>query len=205
MKSALRQQMRDKLAAMDATTMSAGSDAVCKALAAMNLFAKAGVVMAYLSMPEELDVDEIVRRGPDAGKTMLVPRVEADVGRMIAIQCASLQAGLSVSSYGIREPVAGEEFPVERIDLIVVPGLAFDRAGNRLGRGGGYYDRFLAQPGLTAVRCAVAFDEQLVECVPAGPHDQPIDVLVTDKQVLRFDLPYAPPHRRTNTKYRSST
>ncbi len=193
LKSALRQQMRDTLAAMDSAAMATKSAAVCSALAATDQFADADVIMAYLFMPGELDIDEMVRGAFDAGKTVLVPRVESQVGRMTAIQCTSLQTGLSVSSYGIREPVGGEEFPARQIDLIIVPGLAFDRAGNRLGRGGGYYDRFLTQPGLTAVRCAVAFHEQLVECVPASPHDQPVDLLVTDKQVLQFEPTGAPP------------
>jgi 5-formyltetrahydrofolate cyclo-ligase len=65
--------------------------------------------------------------------------------------------------------------------------MAYDRQGGRLGRGGGYYDRFLGQPGLRAVRCGLAFAEQVVDELPTAPHDQPVDIVVTDQEVLRFN------------------
>ena len=72
------------------------------------------------------------------------------------------------------------------IDLIVAPALAIDRHGRRLGRGGGYYDKFLAQPALRATICAFVFAEQLLDDLPHLPHDQPVDMVVTDAEVLRF-------------------
>jgi 5-formyltetrahydrofolate cyclo-ligase len=72
----------------------------------------------------------------------------------------------------------------------VVPGLAFDRQGNRLGQGAGFYDRFLATDGMRATTCGLAFAEQMIDSVPVGPDDWPMDVVVTDHEMLRFD------HRR---------
>lgn len=75
----------------------------------------------------------------------------------------------------------------EEIDLVVTPGLGFDREGNRLGRGGSYYDQFFANPELKARRCGFAFAEQLIGSVPVTEFDEPMDFLVTDEQVVYFD------------------
>jgi len=71
--------------------------------------------------------------------------------------------------------------------LIITPGLAFDRTGNRLGRGGSYYDRFFEHKTLRAIKCGFAFDEQIVESIPTSEHDQPVDMLITDKEVIYFN------------------
>ena len=105
---------------------------------------------------------------------------------MIALPYRSLDDSMSVGRYDIEEPADGEPWPADNIDLIVVPGLAFDTSGGRLGKGGGFYDRFLVQPGMHALTCAVAFAEQMIETVPAEPHDRRVDMLVTDEAVLRF-------------------
>jgi 5-formyltetrahydrofolate cyclo-ligase len=87
---------------------------------------------------------------------------------------------------GLREPVAGAPIPISIIDLVVVPGLAFDKSGNRLGRGRGFYDRFLAHPEFTGLTSAFAFEEQFLPEIPVDPLDRSVDMLVTDKKVRRF-------------------
>jgi len=76
--------------------------------------------------------------------------------------------------------------PHEDIDLVIVPGLGFDRQGNRLGRGGAYYDRFLASPGMHAKKWAVAFAEQILDAVPHDDKDIPVDAIITDAGILRM-------------------
>ena len=104
---------------------------------------------------------------------------------MSAVEIRSLEDDFTPGAFGIREPV-GEPWPIDGIDLIVVPALAYDRRGNRLGKGGGFYDRFLALPSRRGVPCGLGFDEQLLDEVPTDDHDHPIDMVVTDKEVLRF-------------------
>jgi 5-formyltetrahydrofolate cyclo-ligase len=79
--------------------------------------------------------------------------------------------------------------PIKEIDLVVTPALAFDREGNRLGRGGSYYDRFFANEELKAPRCGLAFAEQLVDSIPATRSDKPVDFLVTDERITYFNDP----------------
>ena len=87
---------------------------------------------------------------------------------------------------GIREPVAGVPFPISLIDLVIVPGLGFDEDGNRLGRGRGFFDRFLAHPEFQGVACGMALEEQMTPGIPVDALDRRVDMLVTDEKVRRF-------------------
>ncbi len=102
------------------------------------------------------------------------------------VEIRSLADDLAVSHMGIREPVSGLPFPISMIDLVIVPGLGFDEYGHRLGRGRGFYDRFLANPEFDGVACAMAFEQQLTPTVPVGPLDRHVDMLITDEKVRRF-------------------
>ena len=104
---------------------------------------------------------------------------------MMPVEVRSLTHDLAENSLGIREPVSGVPIPTSMIDLVIVPGLGFDEKGNRLGRGRGFYDRFLAHPQLRAVKCALAFEEQLCPEVPCDPLDVGVDILVTDVKLRR--------------------
>ena len=98
----------------------------------------------------------------------------------------SLDVGMKMTGPGVREPVTGTVVPLGLIDMIVVPGLAFDRQGYRVGRGKGFYDRFLAQREIQALRCGLCFHEQLLTAaIPVEPHDMPMNLLVTDREVIR--------------------
>ena len=174
------------LAAMDNAAAAEKSRRACQALTALPEFDRAAVVMAYLSIPGELDATDVVRAAWAGGKKLLVPRVVWTGRQMDAVEIRSLDDGIEQTDYGLWEPADGAPWPVDRIDLIVTPALAYDRQGNRLGRGGGFYDRFLARTAPHAVTCGLAFDEQLVERVPVEANDVPIDLLATDRQVLDF-------------------
>ena len=87
---------------------------------------------------------------------------------------------------------AGVPIPIAMIDLVIVPGLGFDEFGNRLGRGRGFYDRFLAHPEFHGVACGLAFAAQLFGAIPVGPLDRQVDMLVTDAKVRRFQRSAAP-------------
>jgi 5-formyltetrahydrofolate cyclo-ligase len=95
-----------------------------------------------------------------------------------------IDSGLVVERMGVREPAAGGQVvPPGDLDLILVPGLAFDEHGRRLGRGGGHYDRFLA--GLSSARVGVAFEVQLAPQVPAGPGDERVDAVATERRIIQ--------------------
>jgi len=186
MKARLRREMKVTLTAMSPEAAAAGSAAACASAVSLPEFRHARTVMLYLPIPGEVDTVEVALAAWRQDKTVLVPKVLYEHWRIAAVVCRSMDDGLVPNRHGIREPAAAECWPPEEIDLVIVPALAFDKQGNRLGRGGGFYDRFLAEPGVRAVLCGLAFDIQVLDELPAEHHDRPVDVLVTDKEVRRF-------------------
>lgn len=188
MKAAVRKQIRSVIETLSVESLADRSRRACKLLTGMEQFQSAGVVMVYLNMPNEVDTTPLVLEAFQADKTVLAPRICWEKLHMEALEIRSLEQGLFTRPKGppIREPVDGEPWPLEDIDLIVLPALAFDRTGNRLGWGKGFYDRFLARPALHAYRIGLAFAEQVIDSVPIIETDQPVDALVTDREVMRF-------------------
>ncbi len=183
-KKVLRAELRRRLQAIDAQELRRRSADAAARLADLDAFQNAAAIMIFLPLVHEIDARPVAVRAWQAGKAVTVPRVGHEQRHMIPIEIRSLSDPLHTDHLGVQSPVAGEPIPVEMIDLVVVPGLAFDHAGRRLGRGGGYYDRFLNQPGFKGVTCGLALDEQLVDFVPTAQHDVDLDLLVTDRQVL---------------------
>ena len=186
MKHRLRGEMKAALAAMAPEAAAQWSIAACESLLALDEYARARSVMLYAPIAGEVDCRPIAVAGWKDSKTVLLPRVTCwSDKQMVAVPVDSLEHPVVTTRGGLREP-DGEPWPIEKIDLIVVPGLAYDRHGNRLGRGGGFYDRFLARPELAAHACGLAFSLQVVGNIPVHPNDYPVKVLVTDEEVLRF-------------------
>lgn len=186
MKRDLRQQLRKALDALAPEQLAAKSAAAAQRLVEQPEFARAEVLMVFLSLPTEVDTTPIVLRSWQLRKRVLAPKVSWEQRRMIPIEIRSLTEDLTRSELGVREPVSGLPIPVSLIDLVIVPGLGFDGKGNRLGRGRGFYDRFLAHPEFRAVSCALAFEEQVTDDIPSEPLDRPVDMLVTDSKIRRF-------------------
>lgn len=137
-------------------------------------FRSAHTVLLYSSLPDEPDTRALIRRAAAAGKRVLLPVVTGET--TMELREYSGEGNMRRGAFGISEP-QGEPFAdYAQIDLAVIPGVAFDAQGNRLGRGRGYYDRLLAK--LKALRVAtvgVCFDFQKLTSVPAEPHDIKVD------------------------------
>ena len=185
-KSRLRSQIRKKLSAMPPAVAHAKSMAACKRLQELPEFQQARTMMIYLPLPEEVDVTPLALRGWQQDKIVAAPKVSWDARHMLPIQITSLETGIVSLRGKLREPADGEPLSLDALDLVVVPAVAFDRKGNRLGRGGGFYDRFLASPEFHGVAVGIAFKEQLVEELPVTDNDVAVHIVVTDEEVLRF-------------------
>ena len=164
----------------------ARSMAACKRLMDMPEFVQASVVMIYLPITGEVDVSPVALRGWQEQKVICAPKLSWDHRHMLPIEIRSLQAGLVSTVNGLREPADGEPIALEALDMVLTPALVFDRHGNRLGRGAGFYDRFLATPEFAGVSVGIAFSEQVVDKVPVHDHDVPVNILVTDEEIMRF-------------------
>jgi len=185
-KKDLRTRLKANLAALSADEVHQRSRQACNSLVAQPEFERAETVMVFLSLPTEINTTLLVLRAWQKGKRVLAPRVSWEQRRMMPVEIRSLAEDLEDTQWNLRQPLQGDPVPISMIDLVVVPGLGFDGAGNRLGRGRGFYDRFLAHPEFTGSTCAVAFEEQVVEAIPADPHDICVDMLITDRHVRRF-------------------
>ena len=186
-KEQLRLKLLKCLLEMSAERRSEKSRKACQNLVSTPQFQNASAIMLYLSLPHEVDTSEVVLCAWRLGKTVVVPEISWKQRCMIPVQIDSLETGFATGTNGLRNPVKGTPVPVEEIGLVVAPALGFDKQGNRLGRGGSYYDRFFANAGLKARRCGFAFTEQLIDSVPVAEHDEPIDFLVTDEEVIYFN------------------
>lgn len=185
-KKELRQRLRKLISDIPPDQIGSLSIRACHCLFEQPEYAKAEVVMVFLSLPTEIDTSPIVLHCWQKRKRVLAPKVSWNQRRMLPVEIRSLTDDLVVSGMGIREPIAGIPFPIPLIDLVIVPGLGFDEYGNRLGRGRGFYDRFLAHPDFHGVACGLAFEQQLLPRIPVGPLDRHVDMLVTDTSVRRF-------------------
>ena len=168
--------MRELKRAVTAEEKLRRSETVMRSVEQLPEFQRARVVLLYWSMADEVQTHAFVERWYRA-KTLLLPCVDGDDLRLRAYRGPdSMVAG---EQFGIGEPT-GEEFTdYERIDIIIVPGVAFDRQGNRMGRGRGFYDRLL-QRTPNAYKIGVAFDFQLRDSIPTEPHDIPMDQVISE-------------------------
>jgi 5-formyltetrahydrofolate cyclo-ligase len=186
LKSQIRADMKAFLGRLTPTDRHTRSIAACQQFTATREFKNAQMIMIFLSMPEEVETSTLAVRAWQEGKSIVVPQIDWHAKRMEPVEIRSLDVGMRTTGPGVREPIAGTVVPLAMIDVIVVPGQAFDRHGFRVGRGRGFYDRFLAQQDIQALRCGLCFHEQvLADAIPTEPHDMPMDLVITDREVIR--------------------
>lgn len=184
-KRAQRAALRTQREALSPAVRAAFSRRITDTLIALPEYRRASVVLAYMSMGAEFETAAFVRRVLADGKTLVLPRVNREAKRLNLFVVGDLDRDLAPGVWEIREPVPDRcAAAVERdIEFALVPGLAFDERGGRLGYGGGFYDRLLT--GLQAVRVTAAFSVQVVEAVPMSEHDQYVDLIVTEDGPVR--------------------
>ncbi len=183
-KKEMRRAVLGELRGMDPEALATQSDASCATFITLDCFRQARVVMLYVPMADEPRLTLLERACRDEGKTLCVPRTDW-AGKALRPARVESLAECKADERGVPQPPPGAAaVDLDGLDLIVVPGVAFDRTGMRLGRGGGFYDRFLASLGLRATLAAVALGPQLVERVPAEGHDRRLDAIVGPEGVF---------------------
>lgn len=152
------------------------------ALYALPQYQMAETIFVYASMPEEVQLYGLMEQAVAAGHTVCLPLITGN-GTMEAVRLPSMD-DLVPGRFGILTVAPAKRciVPADRMDFMVVPGVAFDREGRRLGLGAGYYDRFMSEKASRAFRCALAFDCQLMAKVPVEPHDALVQYIITEKQ-----------------------
>ena len=181
-KKRLRAEIREKERALDPACKAESSAAICRALAALPEFGAADTVLAFFGTAHEIDTRAFLRETLARGKTLLLPRCEPE--RRLSLRVVrDLDVELTPGAFGILEPspdcpaVASED-----VGFAVVPCVSFDRAGNRLGQGGGYYDRLL--PLLRCPTVCVCRERLLADAVPTEGHDMRCTLYLTENGLL---------------------
>ncbi|WP_409289280.1 5-formyltetrahydrofolate cyclo-ligase [Peribacillus sp. SCS-37] len=163
------------------------SEEIRKRLFGEDFWSEARCIGITLSNFPEADTIEIIRKAWDTGKAVAVPKCIPDA-RQLDFRLLQSFDELETVFYGLKEPIPGLTTPVaaEDIDLMFVPGLAFDARGYRLGYGGGYYDRLLA--GCSGLTVSLALDLQILDSVPKEVHDMPVSTIITPGRMIVCDI-----------------
>lgn len=187
-KAALRKAMIERRTGLTPGERHRLSDDAQRTVLASDAYKRAGTVLLYIPFRGEVETGLIAQAGATAGKRLVLPRVQKEPRRLWLHAYSGEPATLISGAYGIPEPdPAWPPVDFGAVDLVVVPGVAFDTAGNRLGYGGGYYDRTLpairaANPA--AVLLGLAYGFQVVQALPSDPHDIPVDAVATEAGLL---------------------
>ncbi len=186
-KAAMRQQVRGVLARMPPALQAQCSAKARELLQRQALWNEARSVLFFAPLPGEVDVWPLLAEALAARKQTALPRFDRERRCYTICAVRNLDSDIGRGRFGIREPAPHcSTFPRNRLDLLLVPGIAFDLQGRRLGRGKGYYDRLLA--ALSGERCGVGFDEQVFDEIPLASHDQAVNWILTPTRWLRVSV-----------------
>jgi 5-formyltetrahydrofolate cyclo-ligase len=151
-----------------------------------DFYKKAKVIFAFVSFGSEVDTKKIIEYSIKDNKIICVPRVKSMEEGFDIYRIRSLE-DLEPGFYGILEPKAScERIDYESIDFILMPGVAFDRAGGRIGYGGGFYDRYLSKLNKAIPQIAIAYSLQIVDEIPMDLHDMSIGGIITEQEIIYF-------------------
>ena len=187
-KKLIRQRLTQAVRAFNAEERAQASSRAVELLLAQHHWQNAKTILLYIPLGDELDLLACFAEARNTGKLIALPRYLPDQ----AVYCAAMYEGdpqtLSRGQFGVPEPpVNAPVVPLNRLDLALVPGVAFDLMGRRLGRGRGFYDRLLAE--VTGVKCGVALNEQIVPELPEEPHDMAMNFILTPTEWLPARTP----------------
>ncbi len=188
-KRMLRDQIKEKRLRLSKETIRLCGQCFLKRLERWPVYLQAGTVMIYIAVRGEAETSFIAADVLDRRKKLLVPVCQPEEGRMFAAELHSLDE-LSSGNFGIPEPdiKSSHLYDPQQIDLIIVPCLACSKEGDRLGYGGGYYDKFLSQCSSDCEKTALLYYFQLLDNVPAEDHDVRLDYLITPSEIINVNL-----------------
>lgn len=178
-KKSIRGEVRRRIKQMSEQEKRSAARAIFEAVEATAEFNEAECVALFAAMWDEVPTDEALERWRLQGKRVIVPRVEGDIMRYYPYSPDQMREG----AFGIMEPVGEVEVEPSAIDLMIVPARAFTPHGERLGRGGGFYDKYMSLSGFRATTFGIAFASQIFDTLPTDPHDIAVDRVFSNLSV----------------------
>ena len=185
-KSQIRSDIANALAALSEKEIIEKTKAVEKRLFDFANFLEAKVALMYVNNKNEVATSDILKRTHAYNKIIVLPAYNTETFAMTLMKVDSLEKDLRGGPRGILEPNSErcKVVPIDRIDIAIVPAVALDEKGGRIGSGQGYYDRLIPELSITTRKVALAFEEQIIPQVPLESHDKHIDIIITDKRII---------------------
>ncbi|MFA4855468.1 MAG: 5-formyltetrahydrofolate cyclo-ligase [archaeon] len=184
MKEITRMQNIAKRNSLTKEQVESKSKCIEERLAALPEFAKAKTVMLYYGISHEVETRGLIERALKAGKRVALPATNFEKKAMVPLEISSLEE-LHKTNKGLFEPKTQRPVMTSELDLVIVPGVAFDKTGGRLGRGKGFYDALLRKTSTKVPLIGLCFEENLEKSLPCESHDVKMDIVVTDEQAIR--------------------
>lgn len=175
-KKEIRREVRRRIAEIGQESRELAAEKIFSKIEQLDTFRNARCIALFAAMKDEVPTDVALRRWRDMGKDIIVPRVEGDIMCFYDYDPERMQVG----AFGIEEPMGDIEREAKDIDLMIVPARAFTLSGERLGRGGGFYDKYMSLNGFRAAKIGIAFKCQIFDTLPCDKHDIRVDKVVTE-------------------------
>jgi 5-formyltetrahydrofolate cyclo-ligase len=170
----IRREVRARIKELSAEAKQEAAIKIFGSIEQLDVFATSKNIALFAAMKDEVPTDVALERWSRMGKHIVVPRVEGDIMRFYDYAPERMTTG----AFGIEEPMGDDGFSVGDIDLIIVPARAFTTSGVRLGRGGGFYDKYMSLPEFRAAKIGIAFECQIFDTLPYDNHDILVDCVV---------------------------
>jgi 5-formyltetrahydrofolate cyclo-ligase len=185
-KSELRREYTALREAMDESEVQRRSAKIIDTIVKLPVFKRAKTVMVYLNFKNEVDSLKMIEESFKAGKKVLIPYCTKENMELIPSELNDIESEIVKGKNGYLQTKKEcvKPVPLDEIDLIIVPGIAFDRRCYRLGFGAGYYDRFLKKLNFEKPTIGVCYDFQIIHSIPTEPHDVPLDFVITEERIL---------------------
>ena len=183
-KTTIRKEILEKRKSQDPQVSAAQSRSITGTLIGRKEFQAADRILIYLSKDGEVGTDHLFDRAFELGKRVCVPVVDRENDELRISELPGPEIDFRLGAFGVREPEDLNFVSPDQIDLVVVPGLAFDRRGGRIGYGKGYYDGLLSRLNSQVPRIALAFEFQVLDTVPQDENDIQVDAIITEKNTM---------------------
>jgi len=185
-KSEIRRSAFARRNALSKEERSEKSAAIMERLFDFANFLEARIVLFYMSYGSEVDTEPMIRKALELEKIVALPLVDTKKKKILPFRIDNLDRDVRPGYRGIREPIPPrcKQIPVPYINLAIIPGVAFDERGGRIGHGVGVYDRFIPKLDVTTRKVAFAFECQIVPQIPMEPHDRYTDIIITEERII---------------------
>jgi 5-formyltetrahydrofolate cyclo-ligase len=186
-KDSLRKELLRKRDAIPPEVRKIKDRLIRENMASLDALRNAGMLFFFASFRSEVDTMEMIRTSLSDGRKVVLPKVERSRKALDLYEVRDV-GELTPGYMGIPEPsvvTEDRQGTVDKVDVVIIPGAGFDLTGNRIGYGGGYYDRLLSDLKSDIPIIAPAYEEQIVDSIPAEPHDKKVNIIVTDRRVIR--------------------